>query len=113
ATALMLKSMEEKSFVVTTAYIKTEAIQAAIFGFVFLNDPLTPLRTVAVVVASFGVILTGFDPKRFREAGSTRPLLFGLGSAALFALSAVGVRGAILELSSSTVAIAAGVTLVI
>src|SRR5436305_2067132 len=36
STALMLAAMNERSFVVTTAYIKTEAIQAAVFGFVFL-----------------------------------------------------------------------------
>ena len=39
ATALMLMAMNERSFVVTTAYLKTEAIQAAIFGFVPRNDP--------------------------------------------------------------------------
>ena len=41
ATGLMLLAMNERSFVVTTAYIKTEAIQTAIFGFVFLGDHLT------------------------------------------------------------------------
>ncbi|MDH8222503.1 hypothetical protein QIG51_26770, partial [Klebsiella pneumoniae] len=44
ATALMLMAMNERSFVVTTAYLKTEAIQAAIFGFVFLADHLTVLK---------------------------------------------------------------------
>ena len=34
ATGLMLVAMNDRSFVVTTAYIKTEAIQTAIFGFV-------------------------------------------------------------------------------
>src|SRR3954453_13950047 len=37
ATGLMLLAMNDRSFVVTTAYIKTEAIQTAIFGFVFLG----------------------------------------------------------------------------
>ncbi len=44
ATALMLMAMNERSFVVTTAYLKTEAIQAAIFGFIFLADHLTALK---------------------------------------------------------------------
>jgi hypothetical protein len=35
ATALMLAAMGERSFVVTIAYIKTEPIQVAIFGFIF------------------------------------------------------------------------------
>ena len=40
-TGLMLAAMNDRSFVVTTAYLKTEAIQTAIFGFVFLGDHLT------------------------------------------------------------------------
>src|ERR1700748_3219202 len=40
ATGLMLLAMNERSFVVTTAYLKTEAIQTAVFGFVFLGDHL-------------------------------------------------------------------------
>src|ERR1051326_3390496 len=34
ATGLMLVAMNERSFVVTTAYLKTEAMQTAIFSFV-------------------------------------------------------------------------------
>src|ERR1044072_3913590 len=40
ATALMLAAMGGRSFVVTIAYIKTEPIQVAIFGLLFLGDPL-------------------------------------------------------------------------
>ena len=38
ATALMLAAMGERSFVVTIAYIKTEPIQVAVFGLIFLGD---------------------------------------------------------------------------
>ena len=38
ATALMLAAMGERSFVVTIAYIKTEPIQVAVFGLLFLGD---------------------------------------------------------------------------
>ena len=41
ATALMLAAMNDRSFVVTIAYIKTEAMQAAVFGLLFLGDPVT------------------------------------------------------------------------
>src|SRR6202050_4856388 len=37
ATALMLAAMGERSFVVTIAYIKTEPIQVAVFGLLFLD----------------------------------------------------------------------------
>src|SRR5262245_45698518 len=36
ATALMLSAMNDRSFVVTIAYIKTEPVQVALFGFVLL-----------------------------------------------------------------------------
>src|SRR5690242_10053120 len=58
ATGLMLMAMNDRSFVVTTAYIKTEAIQAAIFGFVFLGDHLTLPKVIAIVIATAGVIIT-------------------------------------------------------
>ena len=45
-TGLMLLAMNDRSFVVTTAYLKTEAIQTAIFGFVFLGDHLTWLKVL-------------------------------------------------------------------
>src|SRR5690242_6585134 len=58
ATGLMLLAMNERSFVVTTAYLKTEAIQTAIFGFVFLGDHLTLPKVIAIVIATAGVIIT-------------------------------------------------------
>ena len=42
ATALMLAAMNDRSFVVTIAYIKTEPMQVALFGLVFLGDAVTP-----------------------------------------------------------------------
>ena len=62
ATGLMLLAMNDRSFVVTTAYLKTEAIQTAIFGFVFLGDHLTALKVVAILIATIGVIITALRP---------------------------------------------------
>ncbi|MDB5576527.1 MAG: multidrug transporter permease, partial [Bradyrhizobium sp.] len=62
ATALMLLAMNDRSFVVTTAYLKTEAIQTAIFGFVFLGDHLTSLKVIAIVIATVGVVVTALRP---------------------------------------------------
>src|SRR5580765_5840422 len=52
ATALMLAAMGGRSFVVVVAYIKTEPIQVAIFGLLFLGDPLNPLMMLSIVVAT-------------------------------------------------------------
>lgn len=38
ATALMLSVMNRRSFVAASTYIKTEPVQVAIFGLVFLHD---------------------------------------------------------------------------
>src|SRR5271157_5535200 len=45
-TGMMLLAMKDRSFVVTTAYLKTEAPQTAIFGFVFLGDRLILLKVI-------------------------------------------------------------------
>src|SRR3954469_11978671 len=95
ATGLMLLAMNERSFVVTTAYLKTEAIQTAIFGFVFLGDHLTALRVLALVIATPGVVVTAWRPGAARNLGGLRPTAMGLCAAAAFALSAIGFRGAI------------------
>ena len=52
ATALMLAAMGDRSFVVTIAYIKTEPIQVALFGLVFLGDTVTPGMVAAILVAT-------------------------------------------------------------
>ena len=96
ATALMLVAMGERSFVVTIAYLKTEPIQVAIFGLIFLGDALTWPMMVAIVVATAGVFVMSTRPGGI--VGGMRPTLIGLTSGGMFALSAIGYRGAILDL---------------
>jgi drug/metabolite transporter (DMT)-like permease len=112
ATGLMLLAMHERSFVVTTAYIKTEAIQAAIFGFVFLGDHLTALKVIAILIATVGVVITAVQPGGTRGFADLRPTILGLVSAATFALSANGFRGAIITISGVSFVTAATYTLV-
>lgn len=113
ATGLMLAAMNERSFVVTTAYIKTEPIQAALFGFVFLSDHLTMWKVLAILVATAGVVITALRPDKSKGLAGLRPTLMGLGAAAGFALSAVGYRGAILQVPGVTFVTAASFTLVL
>ena len=112
ATGLMLAAMNERSFVVTTAYLKTEAIQTAIFGFVFLGDKLTVLRVVAILIATFGVVVTALRPGAAKELGNLRPTMLGLVSGAGFALSAVGFRGAVINVPDVSFVTAASYALV-
>ena len=110
ATALMLAAMNERSFVVTIAYIKTEAMQAAVFGLLFLGDPLTLPIIIAILIATVGVVLMSFKPGA-RIEGGLRPTVLGLVAGAMFALSAVGFRGATLSLEHPNFVVAATVTL--
>jgi len=112
ATGLMLLAMNDSSFVVTTAYLKTEAIQTAIFGFVFLGDHLTSLKVIAILIATIGVIITALRPGGTKGFADLRPTVLGLVAAATFALSAIGFRGAIITISGVSFVTAASYTLV-
>jgi drug/metabolite transporter (DMT)-like permease len=111
-TALMLLAMEQRSFVVATAFIKTEPVQVAIFSLLFLGDPLTVLNLAAIVLATLGVVVMAVEPGKADFSGS-RSMLLGLGSAATFALSSVGYRGALLAVTSDSFIAGASFTLVI
>jgi drug/metabolite transporter (DMT)-like permease len=112
ATAMMLFAMNQRSFVVTTAYIKTEAIQTAIFGFIFLGDHLTTSKVIAILIATIGVVITALRPGTSKAFADLRPTLVGLGAGAVFAFAAVGFRGAVLTVPGVSFVTAATYTLV-
>src|SRR6201992_3956067 len=113
ATGLMLLAMTDRSFVVTTAYLKTEAIQTAIFGFVFLGDHLTWLAVIGILIATIGVVITALRPGGTKGFSELKPTIIGLVSAAAFALSAIGYRGAIITVPGVSFVTAATFTLVL
>jgi drug/metabolite transporter (DMT)-like permease len=108
ATALMLAAMNDRSFVVVYAYIKTEPVQVALFGLVFLGDVVTPAMAAAIAIATTGVVVMALKPG---TAMDVRATLLGLAAGAMFALSAVGYRGAILSLEPQSYVMAATFTL--
>ncbi len=114
ATALMLTAMKEKSFFVTTAYIKTEPVLAAVVGLALLGDLLTPLKAAGIAIATIGVLLMSVK----REAmgallQEARPALIGVAAGGLFGLSAVAFRGAIIGLPEGTFVLRATTILVL
>jgi len=111
ATATMLMAMGQRSFVVTIAYIKTEPIQVAIFGLIFLGDRVSLPMAAAILIATTGVIVMSTRPGGM--VGGIKPTLIGLFSGGLFALSAIGFRGAILDLHLPNFVMAATFTLVV
>jgi drug/metabolite transporter (DMT)-like permease len=110
ATALMLAAMNDRSFVVVYAYIKTEPVQAALFGLVFLGDTVTLPMAAAILIATVGVVVMALKP------GATlglRATVLGLAAGSMFALSAVSYRGAILSLGLPNYLMAATYTMVV
>jgi drug/metabolite transporter (DMT)-like permease len=110
ATALMLAAMSDRSFVVVYAYIKTEPVQVALFGLIILGDAVTPAMAAAILIATTGVVIMALKP------GTTmgvRATLLGLAAGAMFAVSAIGFRGAILSLALPSYVMAATFTLAV
>jgi len=106
ATAFLLLAMEARSFALGVAYSKTEILQIAVFGLVFLGDPISPTTALAVACGTLGVLLLSPADKARPFAAllsglTTRPALLGLASGAGFAFAAVGYRGAALSLDGS------------
>ena len=117
ATGLMLKAMTSRSFVVTTAYTKTEPVQVALFGLIFLGDSLSPLLVLAILIATGGVMLLGWPARRPGEAISPMrdfgPAATGILAGGCFALSAIGYRGAIHALADGSAWVRASMTLAV
>jgi drug/metabolite transporter (DMT)-like permease len=110
ATALMLAAMNDRSFVVIYAYIKTEPVQVALFGLILLGDAVTLPMAVAILIATCGVVVMALKPG---ASGGLKATLLGLASGAMFGFSAIGFRGAILSLGLPSYLMAATFTLVI
>jgi drug/metabolite transporter (DMT)-like permease len=103
--------MGERSFVVTIAYLKTEPIQVAVFGLIFLGDAVTLPMMIAIIVATSGVIIMSTKPGGM--VGGIKPTLLGLASGGMFALSAIDYRGGILSLHLANYMISATFTLAV
>jgi uncharacterized membrane protein len=118
ATALLLKVMTERNFTLGVAYSKSEIIQVAFFGFVFLGDRVSTPVAIAIALGTAGVLMLApadrEHPWRALLTGWTSRLaLFGIASGTGFALSAVGFRGAALALHGTPFLMAAASTLLV
>jgi drug/metabolite transporter (DMT)-like permease len=110
-TAALLAAMRLRTFSVATAFTKTEALQVAIFGVIVLGEPVTWPRFLAIALASAGVLLVARKPGEGWSAQSVRPAILGVASGALFAVAAIGFRGAILALPDGAFFVRATTTL--
>ena len=118
ATALLLRTMRARNFALGVAYSKTEVLQVAIFGLIFLGDPLGLAAMLAVASGTVGVLLLSPADKQrpFRTmltGWTSQTALLGLACGALFAFSAIGYRGATLSLPGTSFLMAAAFTLMV
>ncbi len=116
ATNLLILALTMRNFVVGTAYSKTEAIQAAAFGMVMLGEPVSAGGIAAILIGTVGVLLISLKGSRnllhdFLWGWRETPALIGIGSGALFAVSAISFRAASLSLDETFMPLAAATTL--
>lgn len=116
ATAFLIHIFRFRNFAVGVAYSKTEVIQAAVFGLVFLGDAVTRWGAAAITIGTLGVMLISLtrtqDVLRELLTGWTeRPALIGLASGGLFGIAAVAFRAAALTLQGHGFVMSAGYTL--
>jgi drug/metabolite transporter (DMT)-like permease len=110
-TNALISSFGPRGFAVGTAYSKTEAIQAAVLGAVFLGIALPPLAWAGIALSVTGVVWLSLSRAASLAevlAGARQPAaLFGLAAAFCFALSAFAIREAALALGAADAVTAA------
>jgi drug/metabolite transporter (DMT)-like permease len=116
ATWAVVALFAERNFAVGIAFKKTEVVQTAIVGLIVLGDRVNIAAVGAILLGLVGVLLLSQTPGRegrwWRRIGA-RAALLGLASGAFFAVSAVGYRGATLEIASEDAFLRAALSLAV
>ena len=97
ATFLTVAIFSLRNFAVGVTFTKTETVQVALFSAVLLGEAVSLAGWVAIAIGLGGVLMVS----RGGEPGARmfgRPVIYGLLAGGLFGLSAIGYRGATLEL---------------
>ena len=118
ATACVVALFAERNFTVGIALKKSEVILTAIIGLIILGEAVTWGGVAAIIIGFFGVMLLSDPPKtahtlRWSERLFNKASGYGLGAGLLFGVSAVGYRGATLQVISDDPFLRAVVTLAV
>ncbi|WP_370207615.1 EamA family transporter [Pararhodobacter marinus] len=99
ATFCLVALFSERSFAVGVAFTKTEVIQVAAFSALVLGETVSLPGLGAIALGTLGVIVLSRPPEGWRS-GKVLNRATGLGvlAGALFGLSAIGYRGATVEI---------------
>jgi len=109
ATACVIALFGLRNFAVGITFKKSETILTAIVGFVLLGEVVSAGAAAAIALGVIAVIVLSGEAGRWNP----RAVALGLGSGALFAVSAVCFRGAALSLGDAPVLIRSGSTLAV
>jgi drug/metabolite transporter (DMT)-like permease len=115
-TNLLIMSFGPRGFAVGTAYSKTEAVQGAVLALVLLGEHLSALSWVGIAVGVGGVLYLSLAGRNLSghellRATVQPAALCGLGAGTGFALTAIFVKSANLELPHQDPVLRALVTL--
>lgn len=105
ATCALLLAMKERNFAVAVTLSKTEILQVALFGAVFLHELPTALEWLAMGVATWGVLLLSLPPRGqllSLPAWRSKSAMYGLICGACFAIAVIGFRGGALALQAES-----------
>lgn len=97
ATIAVVALFRMRAFAVGLAMKKTEVLQTALVGWLVLGDVVGPVGLAALVAGFVALLLLSEPPKGASGSGVALGLLSGV----FFAVSAVGYRGATLELGQT------------
>ena len=104
ATWFVVLLFAERNFAVGITFKKTEVIQTAIVGLIVLGDRISLAGMCSIFLGLVGVLVLSDPATRGRPGVLSRffnrAAVLGLASGACFAISAVGYRGATLEIAS-------------
>ncbi|MCZ4353726.1 EamA family transporter [Roseovarius aestuarii] len=100
ATWCMVALFAQRNFAVGITFKKTEVVQTALVGLVLLGDRISMAGLGAILTGLVGVLILSGGVGAERWNVMNRAAGLGLLAGALFALSAVGYRGATLEIVS-------------
>ncbi|MEM9604255.1 MAG: DMT family transporter [Pseudomonadota bacterium] len=106
ATAAMITVFSRRNFAVGTAFAKTEALQSALFGFIFFGAALGALDWAAVAIGVAGMLALSANQiagGKWRNPST----LYGIASGAAFGFTALWLREASLALDGSPLVTAA------
>ncbi|MEI4486995.1 EamA family transporter [Frigidibacter sp. MR17.14] len=99
ATYMTVALFSLRNFAVGIAFTKTETVQVALFSAVLLGESVSAAGAAAIAVGLAGVLMLSKAPKDGLSGGLwSRATAYGVLAGGLFGLSAIGYRGASLQL---------------